>query len=282
MTKIRFDSETALNVPNINDLNNVVISSTEPTTGEEVWLQKGKNLIDPAKLIVGYSLNQSGVAVEYSTYFVTNYIEISPNTEYCSSGFKNSANKNYNIKVYYDENYEMISYVDENPSTSPANAKYIRLEGYTDYSSNLQLELGSSATEYEEYIGNSIYTKIDNESYKKFYNEIDVGMHNYSVVEHRIGTWIDGKPIYRKVFNFKITSLPHRIDFSDVDTPVKMYGTIAYNVGWHNIGGNTDTDYYSLLQYDTQDKRLSLFGSKKYEGNNYDTYIVFEYTKTTD
>ena len=44
MTRIRFEDLPSTNTPrnaeNLNKLNNVVISSTEPTTGEEVWIQK--------------------------------------------------------------------------------------------------------------------------------------------------------------------------------------------------------------------------------------------------
>ena len=44
MTRIRFENspstKTPINADNLNKLNNVIISSTEPTTGEEVWIQK--------------------------------------------------------------------------------------------------------------------------------------------------------------------------------------------------------------------------------------------------
>jgi predicted acylesterase/phospholipase RssA len=50
MTRIRFEDLPSTNTPrnaeNLNKLNNVVISPTEPTTGEEVWIQRGKNLIN--------------------------------------------------------------------------------------------------------------------------------------------------------------------------------------------------------------------------------------------
>ena len=50
MTRIRFEDLPSRNTPrnatNFNKLNNVVISSTEPNTGEEVWVQKGKNIIN--------------------------------------------------------------------------------------------------------------------------------------------------------------------------------------------------------------------------------------------
>ena len=43
MTKIRFENSPSTNTPinaeNLNKLNNVVISSSEPTTVEEVWIK---------------------------------------------------------------------------------------------------------------------------------------------------------------------------------------------------------------------------------------------------
>jgi hypothetical protein len=141
----------------------------------------------------------------------------------------------------------------------------------------------SGGTDLNANTFNQLQDNVENsiDEAKNTVNKVD-NKFNYSTEKQVIGTWIDGKPIYRKVYQFKITSLPHRINIENVDTPIKMYGVISYNVGWHNIGGNTDSNYYSLLQYDVQDKRLSLFGSDSYIGSNYDTYVVFEYTKTTD
>lgn len=166
----------------------------------------------------------------------------------------------YNIEVYLKDELSEVKYIANFGAGIPHIA----------YSKNGVGIMGK----YDESVGGLLQVggkKID-----------DSWLESYSTEEQRIGTWIDGKPIYRRVFNFKIISLPHRISVENVETPVKMYGSISYNAGWHNIGGNTDTNYYSLLQYDADDKRLSLFGANNYVGNNYNTYVVFEYTKTTD
>jgi hypothetical protein len=98
MTRIRFEDLPSTNTPrnaeNLNKLNNVVISPTEPTTGEEVWIQK------------------------------------------------------------------------------------------TD-------------------IDKKIYTKNNNGTYEEFYDETNREVHSTS--EQRIGTWIDGKPLYEKTFVWEKT-----------------------------------------------------------------------------
>ena len=163
MTRIRFDSETALNVPNLNKLNNVVISPTEPTTGEEVWIQKGKNLL--SGIIENYTLDGNGGISAYNGYFVTEFIKVKPNTSYIASGFSTQH------KEWYDEDFSLISNTGDNPAISPSNAKYLRMNGSTSSSSNMQIEQGSTATSYEPYIENKIYTKNDNGVYEEIYDE---------------------------------------------------------------------------------------------------------------
>lgn len=61
MTRIRFEDLPSTNTPrnaeNLNKLNNVVISSTEPTTGEEVWIDNINKKI--------YTKNDNGVYEEF-------------------------------------------------------------------------------------------------------------------------------------------------------------------------------------------------------------------------
>lgn len=110
---------------------------------------------------------------------------------------------------------------------------------------------------------------------------------NYSTNEARVGTWIDGKPIYRKVFN--IGTLPNateKIYTTDLNwathTVVKIDGfaisssgailpinfsnpiSAAQMIGCRTTGTNTITVYTGL-------DRTNLTG-----------YVILEYTKTTD
>ena len=104
----------------------------------------------------------------------------------------------------------------------------------------------------------------------------------YSTTEQRIGTWTDGKPLYRKVIE---TTTPN-------DTSVGVIGTLS------NV--NKVINLYGMLSYGSQQVPLTLAYSTTVlnailiEGNNINCkvsagaytncpcYVVLEYTKTTD
>lgn len=102
MTRIRFENAPSTNTPinagNLNKLNNVVISSSEPTTGEEVWFKKN----DTEKKI--YVKNDNGV---YEEFLNTNYelVEVD----------------NWVIKKYTDGSLEGVFKKTETNSTTCKN-----------------------------------------------------------------------------------------------------------------------------------------------------------------
>lgn len=101
----------------------------------------------------------------------------------------------------------------------------------------------------------------------------------YSTEETRIGTWVDGKPIYRKVFSGTSGGSGTSIQFGTVDSLselVYMYGKI-YHAG---IKG-----YVSIAETNVE---LQQIGNAlhMYIGNvvlaNQLFTVIAEYTKTTD
>lgn len=111
---------------------------------------------------------------------------------------------------------------------------------------------------------------------------------NYTRDEEVIGTWIDGKKIYRKVFyvsgsltfNSYIFAFNHNI--SNFEKPLKLNG-IIYD--------NENKDYYILPYVTTGTANIMLFASPtqiKVEqipygsGRLSNLYVIMEYTKTTD
>ena len=66
----------------------------------------------------------------------------------------------------------------------------------------VQLEKGSIATEYEEYYEPTISIRNSN----GIFQETELNKDNYSLGEQVIGTWIDGKTVYRRVID--IGSIP--------------------------------------------------------------------------
>ena len=83
MTRIRFENAPSTNTPinadNLNKLNNVVISSSEPTTGEEVWFKKN----DTEKKI--YVKNDNGIYEEFSRINDISLIPLTINEDYVYS-----------------------------------------------------------------------------------------------------------------------------------------------------------------------------------------------------
>ena len=102
----------------------------------------------------------------------------------------------------------------------------------------------------------------------------------YSTEEQRIGTWIDGKPIYRKVFTgtFENDTNFHQIA-SNVENLINVGGTTAgrhfsYFINTTTMTGETDFVIFNgNLNY-----RLRAYD--RLGGQDYNLFA--EYTKTTD
>lgn len=99
----------------------------------------------------------------------------------------------------------------------------------------------------------------------------------YSTDEQRIGTWVDGKPIYRKVVDFG--ALPNNTgkyvahNISNIENVIKLYGFGTTGQTFYPIPNETFRAYTNL-QYIflyTQDDRSNMNG-----------IFIMEYTKTTD
>lgn len=102
---------------------------------------------------------------------------------------------------------------------------------------------------------------------------------NYTQEEQRIGTWIDGKPLYRKVIQGTTADGDISIDLSylHIDTLVNIGGTAGSNGDFKPI--NFDYFGYSISTRYSLGK-MYVNASKPYA--NIPFNIVIEYTKTTD
>ena len=107
---------------------------------------------------------------------------------------------------------------------------------------------------------------------------INSKLNNYSTSEQIVGTWIDGKPIYRKVATKSETLTNLNIDYT-------LRTTIIYcdAINHPQIKYTCETSYqnggFGVIRYVNDYK--SGFTYNEYGGANID-YIIFEYTKTTD
>lgn len=107
----------------------------------------------------------------------------------------------------------------------------------------------------------------------------------YSTTEINTGeTWIDGKPIYRKVFNFgtmpNTTTLDIQHNISNLGTTIKCYGMAvrssdsrALTIPDSTPGAEISCGVTNTSVYVTTNNDRSSF-------NN--SFIAIEYTKTTD
>ena len=117
---------------------------------------------------------------------------------------------------------------------------------------NLMIEKGSSAT-----------------TYKPFQNLN--GYNNYSKGEQIVGTWIDGKTLYKKVI----------IPSSPISVTANTWTTIT---SLSNI--NDITDYFAILSYNIYGSYLCRMDNGNFQVYFKDTLsikaVIIEYTKTTD
>ena len=119
------------------------------------------------------------------------------------------------------------------------------------------------------------------------------GVTNYSAAEIRIGTWIDGKPIYRVVLtgvwptggtgDFYSDVIPYvetMVDFRGFFSSARSNKVVVSLNCYHPTG----TYNYMRLVWSNIDKRFTI-NQGAYNGSSYagSTYIIFcDYTKTAD
>ena len=100
----------------------------------------------------------------------------------------------------------------------------------------------------------------------------------YSTTEKRIGTWIDGKPIYRKSGVYTLTSFnPVITRIADAQVIIRFNGYLMRTDTISNITNfwGSGSDYGNAWI----DSDKSVHFASSYQGT---LYYTIEYTKTTD
>lgn len=107
----------------------------------------------------------------------------------------------------------------------------------------------------------------------------------YSTNETVIGTWIDGKPIYRKTFNnISVTSSEYSVipiaTGLTIDNLINISGYLVNNGRWVVTLNSVDIQYANMVRvsYDKQTSSLEL-AAQNWTGT---ATVTIEYTKTTD
>ena len=107
---------------------------------------------------------------------------------------------------------------------------------------------------------------------------------NYSTSEQRIGTWIDGKPIYRKVIAFgsmpnnSLKSIAHGI--SNLWETIRLYG-MAFRTDTKRALTIPDPEPSAEITCNVTDTVIYITTHNDRSAFN-DSFICIEYTKTTD
>ena len=166
----------------------VVVSPTEPQgkNRKKIWIQKGKNLFDKdnANIVSGVNINRNTNTITSDTNSKILYIKCLPNTSYVVSKQILSNNSRFAIAFsseipVIDTNLNGLVYDytgKKLASTSDSDSKYLCVWYYNsgdtlteqEILDIIQIEQGSTATDYEDYIEPAIYIKNKNNVYEKF------------------------------------------------------------------------------------------------------------------
>lgn len=102
----------------------------------------------------------------------------------------------------------------------------------------------------------------------------------YSTEETRIGTWIDGKPLYRRVINATTSPSKLIIPFPQVNE-IMLFGWIVASNGNTCMANSAYSPSSSILYYDRLKSEIQFITQSSF-WQNVPCVIVAQYTKTTD
>lgn len=258
---------------------NVVVSADTPTTDERVWFYKSANLnkginqevwINQAATQTGGGTGNSGIYIPVNggKYTVSSAITQTRYRIGCTTNEPSTTSQT----LYNGTNQDGSS---NSVTINTSGYNYLVIDA-TDIT-KIQIQEGEVATPFKPY-ERSI--NVDNEEiYSTNYN-------NYSTDEIVIGKWIDGKPLYRKVFNITnpASSNTNYVNISsmNIDTVTHLYGYYKTNAGTFGIPFHDSNDNLSVM-FISGDNNLYIRGRF---GNNYtsitEVKVILEYTKTTD
>lgn len=141
-----------------------------------------------------------------------------------------------------------------------------------------------------KYLQNSADIEIseigDNLQFDIIKTDFDV----YSTTEKVIGSWIDGRPIYRKVIHYTgtLTSGGNNINhgISNLDNVIRTSGFIPFGSGSgktsYMVFGYADSTQFINVINIKQSVITMYIGSAWASSFTNGCYIILEYTKTTD
>ena len=270
MTRIKFEdlpsTNTPINAENLNKLNNVIVSSEEPTTGEEVWIERGKNLYNPANAQTQGNKAQN-ILLKYEKIKVGETYTFSTPYTWVTVHTYNSAKEIVRTFGDIENSYEQTFTIQD-------GEKYFTVMFYSGMNNvnlndfdftNVQLEIGDIATSYEPFKPKKIHTKNDNGVYEEFYNEEYV---SGAILYSNTNGFTDDLTLGKDLTKYKTLEIYYKDNdnrFSSVkvnvgDILISLYSvrfansklyvktgtlTITYSNGSFNLGEQRETNFSS-------------------------------------
>lgn len=208
---------------------------------------------------------------------------------------------------YTDYNYILIKMIAAGTNISnvnilnPADGNVINMHGQGSSTSETSFNVltFSGATVTLSYVNHG---SAANEYIFKIEGIKFLNPNVYSTTEQRIGTWIDGKPIYQKTLmgtfstitdtNTKLNEFHNDLSSYNIDKTIDINGRCTYSDGriekyFSALGGTTTIDtrgilYFAIQKNPDDNNKLYLYTEigSWYSGRNFTCDI--KYTKTTD
>lgn len=287
----------------------VYVGVEEPTNGQEVWIQKSRNLFNingevnlscsSGSILGGANVvSENVLTATQNTYYAHNvgqqFTNLKGKTFTISAKvLSNGTGKSGYIAIY--EDYGRVAghniYAGETSSFSWTGKSDNIIIGFATASgenaqfTDIQIELGDERTEYEPYVAKKIYIK-DNNGYEEFYNEEeDV----YSQEERRIGTWLNGKPLYQKTMTITIgdgiISTQFNLNISNIDYIYIDSGNSSIkfkDMSFVQLGFYSSSTDFSRAYIDGGKTTGGISLGSAYSTGVKTVYLTLKYTKTTD
>lgn len=286
----------------------VYVGAEEPTTGEKVWFRKGKNYLDISKVKsrttygitfepTATGIKITGTAQDVYAYGGSVSVELKKGKTYMLYGnnagntFKLELRKGSTIITTIKTSGDKVTFT---PSDNINIVTFV-LEGIskgTTYNyeiNNLQIEQGSKNTSYEAYIEPKLSVRNSNGVYEEFIKKSE---EVYSTEEQVIGTWIDGKPLYRKVVemgnmtkdNYKMKA--HNIQNMKyariVDVSMQRGNQSSGNFQLFSVGNVGGKYNDTQVGFDTYIDSNCVYVYCNGDRTLFVGTAIIEYTKTTD
>lgn len=254
------------------------VGLNEPTgyNRKKVWLQHStENLFSQNDLTVGY-LDANGDIVSNPEFSVSAYINVQ---EFSGLYMQNNSGASERI-CFYNSNKTFISSINTTTYVNmlfykPDNAYYMRTT-----------VKNTKLTTYTITILDRSFI-LDNSNYTEFVPYIDY----YNESEMKIGRWIDGKSIYRKIVH--VNNVLVNNAYTKLLGASNVNEIITSNFIYMNKDAN---DYFTGIVWYDSDGILVMFTSIentdikfRFRGpgfvgatSNRHWYLIAEYTKTTD